>query len=274
MKRLSIVIPIYNSEKYIDNFLNILLKQIDKKQDEIILINDGSKDTSEEKCKKYQEKYKENIQLYTTTNGGPSKARNYGLKKANGKYLIFLDIDDCIENNYIEEMLKHIEKFDLVICGYNLIKVDKKEKAIINMSSQEIKKENIISLLKNNQMLNTLWNKIYKLDIIKENNIKFDEKEFRGEDLLFNLDYIANLKKSILIIDEILYNYYMKNTGLNLGYNEKLIIKIKRTNKIYRKMVKITENKEKIFFMTIKSYIYHIIFYTKNIIKKKLKKKQ
>ena len=95
MKRLSIVIPIYNAEQYIDKCLGKLLEQIGS-NDEIILINDGSSDGSEEKCKYYQET-QPNVRYYTTVNGGPSKARNEGLKKANGKYIKIEDRKEAIK---------------------------------------------------------------------------------------------------------------------------------------------------------------------------------
>lgn len=268
MKRLSIVVPIYNSEKYIDTFLEDILKQINVEEDEIVLVDDGSTDNSNEICKNYQDKYKNIIRFYTITNSGPSKARNIGIQEAEGKYLFFLDIDDTIENDYIEQLLKHIQNYDLVICGYNLIKVDKNESVKVNMQTQIINKDNIMNLLQNDMMLNTLWNKAYRLDIIKKNKIKFDEKEFRGEDLLFNLDYIANIKNDVYVTDSILYNYFMKSTGLNLGYRENIITKFRRTNKTYKKMIKITNRyRNKILYMTIKSYIHHIIFLAKSIIK-------
>ena len=267
MKRLSIVVPIYNSEKYIDAFLENVLKQIDIEEDEIILVDDGSSDNSNKICKDYQNRYN-NIKFYSISNSGPSKARNIGIQEAEGKHLFFLDIDDSIEDDYIEQLLKYIQNYDLAVCGYNLIKVDKKESVKVNMQTQIINKDNIMNLLQNDMMLNTLWNKVYRLDIIKKNMIKFDEKEFRGEDLLFNLDYIANIKNDIYITDSILYNYFMKSTGLNLGYRESITTKFRRTNKTYKKMIKISNRyKNKILCMTIKSYIHHIIFLAKSIIK-------
>ena len=266
MIRLSIVIPMYNAEKYIDRCLSGLLKQLTK-DDEVILINDSSIARTEEKCR-YYEKKEENIICYTIPKGGPSKARNEGIKKAKGKYLIFLDVDDYIEDNYIEKMLENIENSDLVICGYILIKEYNGKKEKIKMRRQSISKDNIMDLLRENTMLNVLWNKIYHLDVIKRNNIKFDEEEYRGEDLLFNLDYIKNTNKKIYIIDDILYNYVMKNNGLNMGYKEKLKVKFGRTNKIYRKMIQISKkDKRKILFLIIKMYINHSINYLKSFIK-------
>lgn len=267
MKRLSIVIPIYNAEQYIDKCLSKLLKQISS-DDEVILINDGSSDGSEEKCKYYQET-QPNVRYYTTVNGGPSKARNEGLKKANGKYLIFLDSDDYIEDNYISQMLKYIENFDLVVCGYNIVKEFNGKTEKISIKSRSYSKEDIIDLLCNSELINVLWNKIYKLDIIKKYNIQFDEEEFRGEDLLFNLDYAKNIE-NVYVTEEILYNYIMKSNGLNMGYNENLKSRFKRTKKVYKKMMKASnKDKKKIRNFIMKLYKKHIILYLKYLKNKK-----
>ena len=164
-------------------------------------------------------------------------------------------------------MVKNIQNHDLVICGYNMVNEVKEEKLEIKMATQKISSENIVNLLKNKNMLNTLWNKIYKLEIIKKNKITFDEKENRGEDLLFNLDYIACVKNNIYIIEDVLYNYIMKKTGLNLRIEETLEKRLKRAKKVANKMKKIKNNGE-IKKLIFKTYILHIyIFIRKKIAK-------
>ena len=266
MCRVSIIIPVYNVQKYLNRCLESLIIQITS-EDEIILIDDQSTDNSEEICRQYENNYKNIFYHKLEKNEGPSRARNYGLKKAKGKYIIFLDSDDFIENNYIETMVKNIQNHDLVICGYNMVNEVKEEKLEIKMATQKISSENIVNLLKNKNMLNTLWNKIYKLEIIKKNKITFDEKENRGEDLLFNLDYIACVKNNIYIIEDVLYNYIMKKTGLNLRIEETLEKRLKRAKKVANKMKKIKNNGE-IKKLIFKTYILHIyIFIRKKIAK-------
>ena len=114
--RLSVVIPVYNAEKYIETCLNSIIPQLTE-DDEIILINASSKDNSETICNKYVER-NNNIKLYNIENGGPSVSRNAGIKHATGKYIIFIDGDDYIEKNYIETMLKNVKEKQLVICSY------------------------------------------------------------------------------------------------------------------------------------------------------------
>lgn len=105
--KVSIIIPIYNSEEYIANTLNSLVNQIfDIDEMEVLMIDDGSVDRSAEICKKYAEKYS-NFKLYQKENGGVSKARNFGIDKAQGKYIMYLDADDT----YSCETVKNVVAF-------------------------------------------------------------------------------------------------------------------------------------------------------------------
>ncbi len=265
MCRISIIIPVYNVEKYLEKCLNSLICQI-ANNDEIILVDDCSTDSSEKICRAYEKKY-ENIHYYKQEkNSGPSRTRNFGLKKAQGKYISFIDSDDFVENNYIDVMIENMQNYDLVICAYYLVYEAKKEKRIVSMKGQGLNNKNIVELLKNNEMLNSLWNKMYKTEIIKKNQITFDEGESRGEDLLFNLDYIYYAKNNILVSDKPLYNYIMKETGLNLGLEESLRKRFNRVKKVACKMKKINNSVKvkKIIFYT---YLLHMYLYLKNKIK-------
>lgn len=116
MKRISIIIPVHNVEEYLEKCLNSIIFQINE-QDEIILINDNSQDSSEEICKKFAEQYN-NVKFENGAYGGPSKTRNIGIKMATGKYIMFVDSDDYLKNNYISRMIKDIEKYELRVCSY------------------------------------------------------------------------------------------------------------------------------------------------------------
>lgn len=270
MCRISVIIPVYNAEKYLSRCLDSVINQITN-EDEILLIDDNSTDSSPSICEKYEKNY-ENIKYFRQEkNNGPSKARNLGLEKSEGKYIVFLDSDDFIEEKYFDIMLKYSQKYDLVICAYYLTNEDKKEKKKVMMQSKEINMTNILELLNNKEMLNTLWNKMYKSNIIKENKIFFDEKEKRGEDLLFNLDYISYVKNNIYVVDELLYNYIMKKEGLNLGTEETLIKRLERAKKFANKVKKIKNDKET-KKMIIKNYIGHIYIWFKKIVKKLIRR--
>ena len=266
MYRISIIIPVYNVENYLERCIQSIIKQITS-NDEIILVDDASTDSSGEICKAYEKEY-ENIHYYKQAkNSGTSKTRNLGLERVRGKYICFLDSDDFVEDNYIEVMLKNIQNYDLVICAYYFVYDSKKEKRIISMPSQKMDDKNIVQLFKNKEMLNSPCNKMYRTEIIKKNQITFDESESRGEDLLFNLDYIYYAKNNIFIIDKPLYNYIMKNTGLNLGLEEKLKKRFKRVRKVSCKMKKIN-NSFKVTQIVLYTYLFHIYLHLKNKINK------
>jgi len=121
--KISVIIPVFNGEKYIDNCLTSIINQkIDNEQIEIIIINDGSVDTSKKIIDQYLKKYK-NIKYIEQKNSGQGKARNVGLKKAKGKYISFVDCDDTIEPEMYKILLNEAEKndYDIVTCDYNII---------------------------------------------------------------------------------------------------------------------------------------------------------
>lgn len=237
--RTSIVIPVYNAEKYIEKCIDSIIPQITD-EDEIILINSSSTDRSEEICKKYVEK-NSNIKLYRIENGGPSVARNAGIKNASGKYIIFIDGDDYIENNYIDTMLKDITDKQLVICSYRMVQYESGEETIKRYSNatEVLKPEDMIKVYEK-ELFSLVWNKVFERDIIVNNNIWFDTKFYKGEDLLFNLEYMKHIE-SVKVIPDILYNYIMKRTGVNKSYKEPIENRLKRTRMIYNGFMEITK---------------------------------
>lgn len=238
----SIIIPIFNAESYIDRCLKSILNN-NIKNIEIILVNDGSVDRSGEICEKYKCNY-ENIIYINQCNQGPSVARNNGIKHARGKYISFIDIDDEVKDNFIETIIKEIDKEDIELFMWgieyqwinkNLIikmetdKYDTKEYSIDDFATE-------ISRYLNRYYFNFVWNKLYKRDVIIKNDIKFDKRFQRSEDLLFNLEYIKYIK-DVKVLEDILYIH--KNTNKesitqtydsNQYENEKVIyVKMKET---------------------------------------------
>ena len=133
MNDISIIVPIYNAEKYLNRCIDSLVNQT-KKELEIILINDGSTDSSEDIINSYKDS---RIKHFSNKNQGIGKTRNFGLKKATGKYIMFCDSDDYLEKDTCEEMFKKIEEdnLDLVICDF-----------FIETDQGKIKKEKLIDL--------------------------------------------------------------------------------------------------------------------------------
>lgn len=259
MKRISIIIPVYNAEKYLEKCLDSIIPQITN-DDEIILIDDCSKDSSLAICKEYETK-NNNIKVISQKCGGPSKTRNVGIENAQGQYLAFIDSDDYLGKNYISKMLENVEKYDLKVCGYSFVIEETNNatsKIFDDNESREISKNEIIFLYEK-ELLSLVWNKIYHANIIKKNNIRFDESVTKGEDLLFNLDYILHINTPIYVINEELYYYISKKTGINKSFKEPIENRISRTNRMFNKFMEISnKNNNYIINCIIDLYFLHL----------------
>lgn len=213
-KLISVIIPIFNAEKYLENTLKSLLLQ-NFKNIEFICVNDGSTDTSLEILKKYSN-IDNRIKIINKNNGGVSEARNKGLEYCSGKYITFLDADDTINPNIYCKMYKKIidDKSDMVITGYtkcyessNVSRIDfnmnVNEEVITNYTKY------VYEYFSKYHDNGYLWNKLYKRDIIDEYKLKFDERLTMCEDLLFNLQYLYHTQK-VSFINESLYDYNIR----------------------------------------------------------------
>lgn len=234
--KISIIIPVFNGEKYIEKCLESILNQKFKEY-EVIVINDGSKDRTLDIINKYEMKDKR-INIYSQENLGPSASRNSGIKKARGQYLAFIDADDFITDQYLESMIFKCEKenLDLVTCGY--IDVSKYGKVELNdffdQYNANSKEEFIKCILSG--VGGTLWGKLFKREIIVDNNLLLDEELFMCEDLIFVLKYIF-LCNSFNSIKDNLYVYNRLNarsisSNINFTYYENLLLVIKKIENI------------------------------------------
>ncbi len=203
----SIIMPIYNRERFLKKSIESVLAQTYKKF-ELILINDGSTDATEEVCLKYQNK-DSRIKYLKIKNSGPSVARNEGMKIVESKYIMFIDSDDWYEEDMLQKMLEHVENgFQCIVC--NRIICNNKFKTKINMDEIEMNNYNIpefMEYLQKKNLFNGVCNKVYMYDIIKNNNIQFDKTLISGEDYKFNLDYFSKIERA-KTINEFLYNYF------------------------------------------------------------------
>lgn len=208
---ISIIIPIYNKENSLKRCIESVINQT-YKYIEIILVNDGSTDNSLYICKEYEKKDLR-IKVVDKVNGGVSSARNEGIKVAQGKYIQFIDSDDCIDYRMCEKLINAAETYDsdMVICGYREIREKKvNENLCVNVNCDNKKKfEEMFEYLYGNWFINVPWNKLYKKVLIKS---YFDQKLSLGEDLLFNLSYLKDVK-TVTCVEDCLYNYYIGELG-------------------------------------------------------------
>lgn len=238
MIKVSIILPVFNAEKYIKTTVQSVLNQT-LKDIELIIVDDGSTDNSFQICQKMQQ-LDDRIILKKIENKGVSNARNYGIELARGKYLMFIDADDEYNNKIVEKMTRSIEDADLSVCNFMYLKnngkiffKDIKNKCNFDETSK------MICFLQRNNLFNVVWNKIYKREVIINNDIKFNLEISIAEDLEFNLKYIENIKK-INFINELLYIYRVSETGLNYRYQKD---RIHIRKKIYDYQKKIFKSK-------------------------------
>lgn len=187
MPKVSVIIPVYNVEKYIEKCLDSVLNQT--LQDiEIIIVNDGSTDSSKEKINNYLKKYDGKIKYLEKENGGLSSARNFGIPYASGEYIAFLDSDDYIESNAYEEMYNLAKKEDLSLVQCGFIWEYPKKKKIGKVDICKNKKE----MIEKGRV--EAWNKLIKRKILIEQKIEFPEG-LRYEDLEFFYKLVPYLNK-------------------------------------------------------------------------------
>ena len=188
---ISVIVPVYNVEKFLNQCVDSILAQT-YKNFELILVDDGSKDKSGDICDDYAEK-DPRIRVFHKENGGVSSARNCGLDNARGEYVCFVDSDDWVHNTYIEDMVKP-EMYDLVIQGFKDGNITKKYSIEYITNQIEILDAFIYHLLKQDGPSHIIYSKLYKSSIIEINKLRFDENIWLGEDLLFNLQFISYSK--------------------------------------------------------------------------------
>lgn len=215
MPKISVIVPVYNSEKVIKRCVDSILKQT-YSDFELILINDGSKDKSIDILKDYEKKDLR-IRVIDNENNGVSETRNIGINEAKGDYIQFVDSDDYIDENMLKESLEQLEKnsVDIIMNG---IYLDIEKNGIVNSSTQTYEYkfannnseivENVLTRL-GGTYINSPINKLYKLSIIKENNIYMNKEIDLGEDLLFNLEYLKHCN-SIIFDNKCYYHYCMR----------------------------------------------------------------
>lgn len=207
----SIVVPIYNAKKYLNCCINTILQQT-YENFELMLVDDGSTDGSLEICNNYERDDKR-VKVIHKVNGGVSSARNAGIESATGDYILFIDSDDYIEENYIQTLVENCsDDCDLVVCGFTYDfgskKTENKVEEVNCLTIEEYKKK--FNSLYAKSLTNSPFGKLYKSELVKD--IAFDISVPLGEDLIFNLDYLKRCK-NIKIIPYAGYFYNQTNVS-------------------------------------------------------------
>ena len=210
----SIVIPVYNVEKYIEKCLLSVINQTYKNL-EIIIVNDGTKDNSLKICERIKQ-MDERVKIINQKNGGLSCARNTGIDNANGEYICFVDSDDFLENDFVEVLLNFAKEKNVDICACDFWYIDEndkkwtlKEKNDKMYSNIEAIKDILLDYQKTEVMT---WNKIYKLDIFKKYNIRFPVGKLHEDNYTtYKLYYYSN---GVYLVNKKLYYYLQRNDSI------------------------------------------------------------
>lgn len=204
---ISVIVPVYNTEKWLRRCIDSILAQTFS-DFELLLIDDGSTDSSGTICDEYAEK-DSHVRVFHKPNGGVSSARNFGLDNARGAWITFVDSDDWIGPLYIENLINQPGK-DFHLSLFWIEHSDNSSNAYAGRAiyNQELSQQQSIDFL-----TSRLWNicsNLYRNDIIKSSNLRFKERLSMGEDTFFNYGYLAN-SKSISICKNFDYHYRQDN---------------------------------------------------------------
>ena len=217
MERVSIVVPIYNAEKYIGPCLESIIQQTYSHW-EVLLINDGSSDASGEICEKYAQT-DNRIKVFHRNNHGVSATRNYGIEHATGKYVMFIDSDDTIEKNTLSDNVAKMEASDADVliygCRYHILDenrtIDKPLPEEFLGSKKEFFDKWYVPLLQM-ESLNPPWNKLIRREVLEKHGIRFNEAFSICEDMAFTVELLDKCD-SVFLNKGMYYNYNIKSTG-------------------------------------------------------------
>lgn len=222
MKKISIIVPVYNVEENIDSCIKSIINQTYKNL-EVLLIDDGSTDSSGMVCDEYAKK-DNRIKVIHKTNEGVSATRNLGIKISTGDFIAFIDSDDLLENNYCETLYNVISmtKSDVAVCAYKVLK--DKNRIIYDMTNETNLKQNEIvvyenkdiikEILKQKTIKNFIWNKLYKKSFLCE-----FEQGVHYEDIMFSINVLEKTNR-VAYINKSCYNYCKRSNSITATISE------------------------------------------------------
>lgn len=229
--KVSVVVPVYNAEKYIERCVTSILNQTHK-EFELILVDDASTDQSLKICRAYEKK-DDRVKVITKKNGGPHSARKSGVNLAVYPYVMFVDADDWVEPMCIESMVVMMEEenLDYLIAGYTVYENGEERKGENQIPSGVYCKEDLVKKVYDNmlcpdytfeqRLVPALWGKLFKTEIIRNIMCELDEDICIGEDLACSLKYILEVDKVCIANDNRTYHYEIQTESISNKYDKK-----------------------------------------------------
>lgn len=240
---ISIIIPVYNAEKYLSQCIESILNQL-YSNFEIILINDGSTDNSSILCEEYSQK-DTRIRYYKQRNKGVSSARNLGIKHAIGKWIIFVDADDKLLSNTLLNICKITTNInvDFICGGYDYLvnnKIQPVTSALKYSDCSKSKEDGISQMYRNEFWAWFICSKVFRRSIIEYNQLLFNESIYFGEDRLFILEYLCRIKQNVYFTSTPLYIYRIHAESVQgkaeMTFDEKMLTGFKASILMYNEM--------------------------------------
>lgn len=259
-KILSVIVPVYNVEKYLSKCLDSIIDQ-EISNYEIIIVNDGSPDNCQTIIESYQNKYPQLIKSYIKENGGLASARNYGIERASGKYISFIDSDDYIEKNHYKKMLDLAirENSDLVVTDFEYIWENNEHKPLykngIEIVNNSLNKCIFLSPLFS-------WNKMYRRELFNELKCRYPDGLWY-EDIPVTLYYSAKVKK-ISYLKELGFHYLQRKSSImGTKYSKKmndLFTIYEKTYKSFEKDGLLDEYRDELEYSFIEQFLIYSSF--------------
>ena len=244
MPKVSIIVPIYNVERWLDRCVQSLINQT-LTDIEIILVDDKSPDNCPRLCDEYAVKDKRIKVIHKAENEGLGYARNSGLDVATGKYVAFIDSDDYIELNAYERLYQECESNDLEICYFRHRRVDENGKyydiphgtRIYDFKNSEEVDNLLLAMLGDGPSCSDMRMRVsvstcmalYNRCVIERNSIRFvSEREVASEDLIFHINFLPKVKR-VRVLPDVYYNYFVNSASISNSYDEKKFTRIIRS---------------------------------------------
>lgn len=215
MAEISIIVPVYQVEKYIAQCIESVLNQT-LTDFELILIDDGSTDNSGSICDSYA-KTDARITVIHTENNGAATARNKGLDLSSGRYIVFLDGDDYLAENMLERLREEIEgsEYDVAVCDFLNILPDERDNFCLHLKENTVSGREVLEHLKNEKnygVWTIVWNKIYKREVLKD--LKFPDGKY-FEDEFFSNSLYLKINQIHIIPDILCYHRVLSSSTMN-----------------------------------------------------------